>query len=148
MYTCGLCTATASASSCQGNEGCASTILSVGEVDRDVVDVDRVRVLEPDPAAAGQARADARLPGVEERGQPGLLDHLVERVGHAVVGEEALHVGMELEAAHAVVGDQAPRLVDAAAALVRVDARERDEDIGVRPSRPRRSPRSARASAP
>ena len=102
------------------------------EVDRDVVDVDRIRVLEADAAAAGQARADARLPGVEERGQPRLLDHLVERVGHAVVREEALDVGVELEAAHPVVGDQAPRLVDAAPALVRVDARERDEHVGVR----------------
>ena len=84
------------------------------------------------PPPPGQARADARVPGVEERRQPGLLDHLVERVGHAVVREEALHVRVELEAAHAVLGDQAPRLVDAALSLVRVDARERDQDVGVR----------------
>ena len=103
------------------------------EVDGDVVHVHRVGVLQPDAAAARQARADARMPGVEERGQPGLLDHLVERVGQAVVREEALHVGVELEAAHAVLGDQAPRLVDAALPLVRVDARERDQDVGVRP---------------
>ena len=133
MYTCGLCIAIEIASSCHGNDGCARTILSVGEVHRDVVDVDRVGVLEPDAAAPGQARADARVPGVEERGQPGLLDHLVERVGQAVVREEPLHVGVELEAAHAVVGDQAARLVDAAPPLVRVDARERDQDVGVRP---------------
>ncbi len=39
---------------------------------------------------------------------------------------------MELEAPHAVVGDQPLCLVDAPAALVRVDARERDQHVGVR----------------
>jgi len=102
------------------------------EVDRDVVDVHRVRVLEANAAAAGQPRADARLPRVEERGQPRLFDHLVERVRHAVVREEALGVRVELEAAHAVFVDQTPRLLDTALALVRIDARKRDEDVGVR----------------
>ena len=31
MYTCGLCTATAIASSCHGNDGWASTIVSSGK---------------------------------------------------------------------------------------------------------------------
>ena len=131
MKTCGLCMAIESASSCQGNDGWASTILSVGKSTGDVVDVDRVGVLEPDPTAPGKAGADARVTGVEQRRQPCLLDHLVERIGKAVVREEPLHVGVELEATDAVVGDQAPRLVDPASALVRVDARERDQHVRV-----------------
>ena len=107
--------------------------LELGEVHGDVVHVHRVGVLEPDTAAAWEARADARLPGVEERRQSGLLDHLVERVRQPVVRKEALHVRVELEAAHAVLCDQAPGLVDAALPLVRVDARERDQDVGIRP---------------
>ena len=39
---------------------------------------------------------------------------------------------MELEAPHPVVGDQPPGLLDPAAALVRVDARKRNEHVGVR----------------
>src|SRR5471030_2170554 len=97
--------------------------------------MDRVGVLETDATPSGEPRADPRLPGVEERRQPGLLDHLVEGVGHAVVRKEALHVGMELEAAHTVLGDQASCLVDAAPPLLRVDARERDQHVGVRPRR-------------
>ena len=81
MQTFGLCMATEIASSCQGNDGWASTIVQRREVDGDIVDVHRVRVLEPDPAAAGHARADAAVAGVEQRRQPGLGDHLVERVG-------------------------------------------------------------------
>ena len=68
---------------------------------------------------------------MEQRREPCLLDHLVKRIGKAVVREEPLHVGVELEAADAVVGDQAPRLVDPEPALVRVDAREWDQHVGV-----------------
>ena len=65
LRACGV--ATEIASSCHGNDGCARMIFRSREVDRHVVDVHRVRVLEPDAAAAGQAGADAGVAGVEER---------------------------------------------------------------------------------
>src|SRR5829696_4149300 len=73
--------------------------LELGEVGRHIVDVDRVRVLEPDAAAPGKTRADPAVAGVKEGGQPSLGDHLVEGVGSPVVGEERLQVRVELEAA-------------------------------------------------
>ena len=102
------------------------------EVHGDVVDVHRVGVLEADAAAPGEPRADARVTAMEQRRKTRLLDHLVERIRKAVVREEPLHVGVELEAPDTVVGDQAARLLDSAPALVRVDARERDQHVGVR----------------
>ena len=62
----------------------------VREIRRDVVEVHRVGILQPQPAAARHAGADARMAAVEDRRQLVLGDHLVELVGHAVVGEEAL----------------------------------------------------------
>jgi hypothetical protein len=105
--------------------------LEVGEVGGHVVEAHRVRVLEPQPAAAREARANAAVSRVEERRQPGLGDHLVQRIGSAVVREELLEVGMELEAPDAVVVDQAARSLDRVAPA-RVDARERDQHVGVR----------------
>ena len=63
-------------------------------------------------------------------GQAGLGDHLVERVGHPVVREELLDVGVELEAAHVVLVDQPPGALGRVLA-VRVHARERDHHVGV-----------------
>ena len=73
------------------------------------------------------------MTGVEQRREACFLDHLVERIGETVVREEPLHVGVELESTDAVVDDQTTRLVDPAPALVRVDAGERDQHVGVRP---------------
>ena len=130
-----------------GRNGWARTILSVGEVHGDVVDVDRVGVLQPDAAAPGEARADARVARVEERRQPCLLDHLVERVRHAVVREEALDVRVELEAAHAVVGDQAAALRRRRGAPCADRCSRTGSGRRRSPARRRRSPRSAPASA-
>ena len=131
MYTCCLCSATEIASSCHGNEGCASTIFRSGKstaTSSTCIGFEYLRRMPPPP---GEPRADSRVAGVEERRQPRLLDHLVERVERAVVREEGLDVGVELEPAHAVVADQASGLVDGVRP-VRVDARERDEDVCVR----------------
>src|SRR2546423_5777654 len=68
---------------------------------------------------------------MEERRQLGLRYHLVERIGHAVVRKELLRRRMELEAAHAIVLDQPPRLRDAFGAAMRIDARERDRHVAV-----------------
>ena len=84
------------------------------------------------PAAAREPGADPGVAGVEERGQPGLGDDLVQRIDGAVVRVEGLHVRVELEALDAVVADQPPRLLDRPRALVRIDRRERDQHVGVR----------------
>jgi hypothetical protein len=69
---------------------------------------------------------------MEERGQPGLGDDLVERIDRAVVGVEALDVRVQLEALHAVVADQPLRLLHRPDALVRIDRGERDEHVRIR----------------
>ena len=83
------------------------------------------------PMPPAHAGADAGLPGVEQGGHAALGDRLVEHVGAAVVGIEALHGRVELEAADAEVLDQPPRLARAHLALGRVDAGERDQDVAV-----------------
>ena len=50
------------------------------------------------PPPPGMPGADAGRAGVKQRDQPGLGDHLVQRVERAVVGPERLRVGVELEA--------------------------------------------------
>jgi hypothetical protein len=103
--------------------------LQVGEVDRHVVDLHRVAVLEPDAATAGQAGPDPRVAGVEQRHQPCVGDHLVERVGGRVVGMELLEVGMELEPLHGP--DQITGLGYAVGSPARVDAGEGDQNVRV-----------------
>ena len=73
----------------------------VGEVSGDVVEEHRVGVAQLDAASAGEAGADAGLPGVEQRGDAEFGESLVERVA-AVVGLECLKAGVELEATYAV----------------------------------------------
>lgn len=79
------------------------------KVDGKIVDVHRVGVLEADAAAARKTGSDPRTAGMEERGQPGLGDDLVERIERLVVREERLDVRMELEAPDSVIADQALR---------------------------------------
>ena len=71
-------------------------------------------------------------PGVEERDQPGLGDHLVERVVGAVVGPERLGVGVELEAAHAVSAIRRRASRTPSLPLWGSIARERDQHVRVR----------------
>ena len=103
----------------------------VGKVGRDVVEMDRVRILQPQSAAARHAGADARMTAVKDRRQPMLRDHFVERIRDAVVREEALQRRMKLEAADHTIRDQAARFAHAHLALVRIDARERQHDVAV-----------------
>ena len=83
--------------------------LHVREVRGDLVEVERVGVLQQHASPAPQAGADGGLAGVEDRRELVLGDHLVERVGEPVVGEEGLQAGVELEAADVVLLDQPPR---------------------------------------
>ena len=64
-------------------------------------------------------------------GSPASAIDLVQRVRAAVVREEGLQVGVELEALDAVLGDQAAGALDGVGPR-RVDARERDQHVGVR----------------
>lgn len=69
---------------------------------------------------------------MEEGDGARLLDDLVQLVGHrTVVGEEALDAGVELEALHPVLLDQAAGLAYARLAAEGVDGGEGDEDVGV-----------------
>jgi hypothetical protein len=61
---------------------------------------------------------------VEDGGHAEFLDHLVEDVGGAVVREEPLQAGVELEAADAVLGNQAAGLPGTGQAAGRVDGGE------------------------
>ena len=84
--------------------------LHVGEINRDVVDQHWLAVFEPDPAAAAHSGAHAGVPGVEDRGQPVLGDHLVDRLGHPVGGVCVLHDPVELETFDPEILDQVARL--------------------------------------
>ena len=85
IQTLGLCIASEIASSCHGQRRMGDDDLHVGEGDRHVLDQHRVAVLQPQPAAAAHARADARVAAVEDGRQLVLGDHLVDRPGHPVV---------------------------------------------------------------
>src|SRR5215471_9838243 len=101
--------------------------LHPGEADRHVVDVQRVGVLQADPAAAGHTGADAGLAGVEQRDRPEFLDRLVQAVRHPVVGVEPLDVRMEFEPLHAVTPGQRAGLRHPGLAAEGIDGGERDE---------------------
>ena len=106
----------------------------VGEVDGDVVDEHRVRVLQPDAGPATHAGPDARMTGVEEGGHPVAFEHLVQRVGRRIVRVEALGVRVELEALHPVLGDQPFGHPHRRLAPSRIHAGEGDGHIGVQRS--------------
>ncbi len=85
--------------------------LEVGEIRRDVVHVHRVEYFSRIPMPPGMPRADAGLAGGEQRDRAAIIDRLIERIGHPVVGVEALHGRVEFEAADAVLLDQLARLI-------------------------------------
>src|ERR1700733_7539398 len=93
----------------------------VWEIDGDVVEVHRVRIFEPHVVAGAHPRADACLPGVEQRRLAALLDRFVKRVGKAIVREEPLHRRMKLEALNAKLLDEPARVARTQLALVRID---------------------------
>ena len=103
----------------------------VGEVDGDVVDEHRVRVLQPDAGPAAHAGPDAGVTGVEQGGDPMTFEHLVQWVGRRIVRVEALRVRVELEALHAVLDDQPFGHPHGGLAAPGIDAGEGDGDIGV-----------------
>src|SRR5712692_10714497 len=106
----------------------------VGEVGRDIVNVDGVRVLEFETAAARHARTDSRVTGVKNCRQLMLGDDLVKLIGHSIVWEEALQSRMELKTSNYASFDEVTRLTHAHAALMRVDRRKGNHHVGVRSS--------------
>jgi hypothetical protein len=103
----------------------------VGEIHRHVVGVHGVGVSEPDSPAAAGPGAGPGLTGMEQRGHPRRLDHLIQRIDRPVVRVERLRAGMELEPLDPVVLDQALRHPHALGAACRIDARERDQHVSV-----------------
>ncbi len=93
----------------------------VRKIDCDVVEVHRVRKIEPHVVAGAHPGADAGLPGVEQRRLASLLDRFIKRVGKAIVREETLHRRMELEALNAELVDEPARLAGPQPTLVRID---------------------------
>src|SRR6266498_451658 len=106
----------------------------VGEIHRDVIEVNRIGVFEAQSAAARHAGADAGMAAVEDRRQLVLGNHLIERIRHPGVREETLDGGVELEAADRAGLEQTARLAHAHPS-VRVDARKGDHDVTVLASR-------------
>ena len=83
------------------------------------------------PTPAGQAGADARLPGVEHHGHLGFLDRRVDRIEPLLVRRERLQRRMELEPAHAVFADEPADLLDRHVGLLRIDGAEGDQHVGM-----------------
>src|SRR5947207_9257786 len=92
----------------------------VGEIDRYVIEVNRIGVFEAQSAAARHAGADARMAAVEDCRQPMLGNHLIEWIRHPIVRKETLDGGVELETADHAGRDQTARLAHAHPSLVRV----------------------------
>ncbi len=91
----------------------------------------RIGVFEPEAHPAGRTGPRAGLAGVEQRGQARLLDHLVERIGHPVVGIEPLGGRVELETPDTELLDQTAGFAHAHLSLVRIDRGEGDQDVVV-----------------
>jgi hypothetical protein len=122
MKTLSLCSAIDRLSSTHGQRGVGEDDLHVGKVDRDVVDQHRLAILEPHAAAALHPRAHARMAGVEDGRQLVLGDHLVDRIGHPVIGVRVLHrMPWNLKPLTPWSSIRSPRLARAVLALVRVD---------------------------
>ena len=102
-----------------------------GKLRRHRVEQHRVRQAQPEPVAAAHAGADAGLPGVEERRDPGILNRRVQRIVRLVARVEPLHGRVELEAAHAMLLDERPRIVHRGRAAERIDRAERDQHVVV-----------------
>src|SRR5438445_13597399 len=125
MYTVGLCKHMEIASSCQGNDGCAMMIGIAGKSTATSSMGNGLPYFRRMPPPPGIPVPMPLCPGMEQHRQPGLREHLVQRVGQPIAGHELLDRRMQLEAAHAAALDQAARLAHAFGAPVRVDAGER-----------------------
>ena len=103
----------------------------VGEIDGDVVDVNRVRIFEPQAAPARHARADAGMPAVKNGRELVLGDDLVEAIRHAIVGKESLQGRVKLEPLDHPRLNEGARFTHAHFALVRIDGGEGHHEIRV-----------------
>ena len=104
----------------------------VREVGGDVVEVNRVRIFEAQAAAARHACSDAGMAAVKDGRQLVLGDRLIEAIGHAVVGKEALQGRVKFEPLDHALLNEAARLAHPHLALVRIDRGEGHHDIRVR----------------
>ena len=103
----------------------------VGEVGGHFIEVHGVGVVQFQAAPAAHSGADAAVTAVEQGGQSGVLNDLVQAVGHTVVGLEFLQGGVEFEALDAVIADESSGLAHTHDAPVRVDGGEGHHDVAV-----------------
>src|SRR6185436_15081627 len=101
------------------------------EIDGYIVDVHRIAVLQPDTSATRHTSTHSGVPRVKESGQLVLRDDFIEWIRGTIVGKKLLKLRMKLEAFDAVVLDQPARFAHSGRTTLRVDARERDHDVGV-----------------
>lgn len=103
----------------------------VREVDGNVVEVHRTRVLEAKPPTAPHPRADTGMAAVENDRQLVLGDHLLRRIRQAVVRKEPLHGRVEFESADDAIRQQGTRFTHAHLAFMRIDARKGDHNVRI-----------------
>jgi hypothetical protein len=94
------------------------------------VQLERVRVVDPDALAAGLAGTDPAGPGVEQREQAVFLARGEDRPERRVIGGERLQRGVKLDSAQAQRGDVRD-LGDRRVALVRIDRADAGKRVGV-----------------
>src|SRR5690348_13416336 len=96
----------------------------IRKVDRHVIQVHGIAVLEMDPTSTAHAGANSSLTGVKQGWQPGFRDHLVDDVGLAIIGIEFLERWMKFEAAHPELLDEATGLAGTHPSFGRVNTGE------------------------
>src|SRR2546422_810216 len=66
----------------------------IRKVDRDIIQVHGVGILEPHATSTTRTTPDARMPGMKYCRQPGLRDYFVEDIGTPIIGIEFLQGGV------------------------------------------------------
>src|SRR5205809_6275053 len=93
-----------------GEGGMSHDNWHIRKVDRNIIQVHRIRVLEAHATSTTHTGADSSLTGVKYGWQTGLSDHLVEDIRAPVIRIEFLHGGVKFETLHPEMLDQAARL--------------------------------------
>ena len=105
--------------------------LHITPVCRHLVQMHGVAEGQLQTTATAHTRANATVASVKNRGQFVFVDDLVDRPSHLVVRVVALHRGVELEAANALLFDESLGLACTHLALVRVDTGKGNHHVAV-----------------
>src|SRR5689334_8200455 len=103
----------------------------VGEIHCDVIDRQRISVLEPHSTTSGQASADAAVPGVKKDREFRFREEFVKRIGNAIVRKELLNWRMEFQSANRAGGEKPSGIGHTLGSAMRVNADEWNGDIGI-----------------